>query len=37
MPIEVKICGVNSPAALAASVARGADYDGFNFYPPSPS
>ena len=36
MPVEVKICGVNSPAALAAAVAGGADYLGFNFYPPSP-
>ncbi len=36
MPIEVKICGVNSPAALAAAVESGADYLGFNFYPPSP-
>ncbi len=36
MTIEVKICGVTSPAALAAAVAGGADYLGFNFYPPSP-
>ncbi len=36
MTIEVKICGVNSPAALAAAVEGGADYLGFNFYPPSP-
>ncbi len=36
MPVEVKICGVNSPAALGAAVAGGADYLGFNFYPPSP-
>ncbi len=36
MPVEVKICGVNSPAALAAAVAGGADSLGFNFYPPSP-
>ncbi len=36
MPVEVKICGVNSPAALGAAVAGGADYVGFNFYPPSP-
>ena len=36
MPVEVKICGINSPAALAAAVAGGADYLGFNFYPPSP-
>ncbi len=25
MPVEVKICGVNAPAALAAAVAGGAD------------
>ncbi len=36
MPVEVKICGVNSPAALGAAVAGGADYLGFIFYPPSP-
>ncbi len=36
MSIEVKICGVNSPAALGAAVAGGADYLGFIFYPPSP-
>ncbi len=36
MSVEVKICGVNSPAALAAAVEGGADYLGFNFYPPSP-
>ncbi len=36
MSVEVKICGVNSPAALGAAVAGGADYVGFNFYPPSP-
>ena len=36
MSIEVKICGVNSPAALGAAVLGGADYVGLNFYPPSP-
>ena len=36
MSIEVKICGVNSPAALGAAVAGGADYLGFIFYPRSP-
>ena len=36
MSVEVKICGVNSPAALGAAVAGGADCVGFNFYPPSP-
>ena len=36
MSIEVKICGINTPAALAAAVAGGADYVGFVFYPRSP-
>lgn len=36
MSIEVKICGVNTPAALRATVEAGADYVGLNFYPPSP-
>ena len=36
MPIEVKICGVNAPAALRATVEAGAEYVGLNFYPPSP-
>jgi len=36
MSIEVKICGINAPAALAAAVEGGADYVGFVFYPPSP-
>ncbi len=36
MSIEVKICGVNSPEALRATVAAGAQYVGLNFYPPSP-
>ena len=36
MSIEVKICGVNAPAALAAAVEGGADYVGFAFYPRSP-
>ena len=34
--IEVKICGVNSAAALAAAAAAGADFAGFVFFPPSP-
>jgi phosphoribosylanthranilate isomerase len=33
---KVKICGVNSAAALDAVVAAGADYLGFVFFPPSP-
>lgn len=36
MPIEAKICGVNTPEALRAAVEAGADYVGLNFYPPSP-
>ena len=36
MSIEVKICGINTPAALAAAVEGGADYVGFVFYPRSP-
>ncbi len=36
MPVGVKICGINSPAAMAAVVAGGAQMVGFNFYPPSP-
>ncbi len=36
MSIEVKICGVNTPAALRATVEAGAEYVGLNFYPPSP-
>jgi phosphoribosylanthranilate isomerase len=36
LPIEVKICGINSPEALRAAVEAGADYMGLNFYPPSP-
>jgi phosphoribosylanthranilate isomerase len=36
LPVETKICGVNAPDALAAALAGGARYVGFNFYPPSP-
>jgi phosphoribosylanthranilate isomerase len=36
MSIEVKICGVTAPEAVAAAVAGGADYIGFVFYPRSP-
>lgn len=35
MPVDVKICGVNSREAATAA-AGGARYVGFNFYPPSP-
>jgi phosphoribosylanthranilate isomerase len=34
--IKVKICGVNAPAAFDAAVEAGADWVGFNFFPPSP-
>lgn len=36
MPVETKICGINTPAALDAAVCNGAAYVGFVFYPPSP-
>lgn len=36
MPIQVKICGIKTSAALEAAIAGGADYVGFVFYPPSP-
>lgn len=34
--VQVKICGINAPEALDAVAAGGADFAGFNFYPPSP-
>ena len=33
---KVKICGINDPAAIDAAVEGGADWIGFNFFPPSP-
>ena len=36
MPVEAKICGINTPEALDAAVRHGAAYVGFVFYPPSP-
>lgn len=33
---RVKICGINDPHALDAAVDHGADWIGFNFFPPSP-
>ncbi len=36
MRVEVKICGVNSPAALAAAAEAGADFVGLVFFPASP-
>ncbi len=34
--VRVKICGINDPIALDTAIAAGADYVGFNFFPPSP-
>jgi phosphoribosylanthranilate isomerase len=36
MTTKVKICGVKTEAALDAALAGGADFVGFNFFPPSP-
>jgi phosphoribosylanthranilate isomerase len=36
MPLEVKVCGLTDPRALAAAVEGGARWLGFIFYPPSP-
>lgn len=36
MSISVKICGINSRAAMDAAVNNGARFVGFIFYPPSP-
>jgi phosphoribosylanthranilate isomerase len=36
MPVEVKICGVNSAEALGWAAAAGADFVGFVFFPASP-
>lgn len=36
MPVTVKICGMTSAEAVAASIAGGAEMLGFVFYPPSP-
>jgi phosphoribosylanthranilate isomerase len=33
---RVKICGINDAAAIDAAVESGADWVGFNFFPPSP-
>ena len=33
---RVKICGINDPASIDAAVEGGADWIGFNFFPPSP-
>jgi phosphoribosylanthranilate isomerase len=34
--VRVKICGINDSAAIDAAVEAGADWIGFNFFPPSP-
>ena len=36
MTVQVKICGINDPVAFDAAIAAGADWVGFNFFPPSP-
>ena len=36
MPVQAKICGINSAAAMRAAVEGGADFVGLVFYPPSP-
>lgn len=36
MTVRVKICGLKSAAAFDAAVEGGADWVGFNFFPPSP-
>ncbi len=36
MPVDVKICGINSEPALEAAIEGGARYVGFIFFPPSP-
>lgn len=36
MPADVKICGLSTPETVTAALAAGADFVGFNFYPPSP-
>ena len=36
MATLVKICGISTPETLAACIAAGAPWVGFNFFPPSP-
>ena len=36
MPVQAKICGLNSAIAVTAAVSGGARFVGFVFYPPSP-
>ncbi len=34
--VRVKICGINDPVAFDTAINAGADWIGFNFFPPSP-
>jgi phosphoribosylanthranilate isomerase len=34
--VRVKICGINAPVAFDTAIEAGADWVGFNFFPPSP-
>jgi phosphoribosylanthranilate isomerase len=36
MTVQVKICGINDATAFDTAVSAGADWVGFNFFPPSP-
>jgi phosphoribosylanthranilate isomerase len=36
MTVRVKICGINDEAGFDAAIGAGADWIGFNFFPPSP-
>ncbi|NIA67989.1 phosphoribosylanthranilate isomerase [Pelagibius litoralis] len=36
MSVDVKICGISTPAAMSAAVTGGAAFVGLVFYPPSP-
>jgi len=36
MPAQIKICGITNPPDAQLSLELGADFLGFNFYPPSP-
>lgn len=36
MSVGAKICGINTAAAMAVALERGADFVGLVFYPPSP-
>lgn len=36
MTVQIKICGLSTPATIAAAADAGATHMGFNFYPPSP-